>query len=932
MNLPVSTYRIQLNSDFTFEDAGDILDYLSRLGITHIYASPVFRARKGSTHGYDMVNPQQLNPEIGSRIEFDHLMDAVKQNGLGWIQDIVPNHMAIDSGNVFLMELLENGPGSPLYTYFDIEWNHPYEALRNKLLVPILGDIYGDCLERQEIQLSYDRDGFFFTYYEHRFPLRMETYASVLGHNLERLKADLGTTHSGLIKLLGILYIVKTIHTEMDYEDRKGQVSFAKAMLWELYSGDTTIHAFIEENIKKFNGVRGDPESFELLDNLHSEQFFKLSYWKVATEELNYRRFFTVNDLISVRVEDEGVFADSHAFILDCVKNGLFTGLRIDHIDGLYNPVEYLNRLREHSPDLYIIVEKILGFEEYIREDWPVQGTTGYDFLNMAGELFCLSDYGLRFQKIYQQFTGMKLDVEELLLEKKRLIIRRHMAGDIDNLALLIKKSSRRDRRGTDMTLYGLRSALVELLAAFPVYRTYINSEYMSREDTDVLKKTFAEVRRQSPAHIREIEFIEKFLFLRYDDYASEQTRQQWLNVLMRFQQFTGPLMAKGFEDTTLYNYNRMTSLNEVGGYPEIMGVESGTFHTFASKRQHQTPLTLNASSTHDTKRGEDTRMRISVLSEFPKEWEKALNDWSHINRVFKKRGDHFNLPDNNDEYFLYQTLLGTWPFSEDSFAIYVNRIQQYMLKAVREAKFHTGWITPDTEYEGVLHDFINNILDKDKNARFFDEFKGLQSKIAWYGVFNSLSLQILKNCAPGVPDYYRGTELWDFSLVDPDNRRPVDFDLRRILLSQVSELTSSDFPDFISEALENSHDARIKMFIIHTLLNHRNENSEFYECAHYEVLRTEGRFKRNLFAFRRHYKDKQLVVIVPRFLSEVAAQGRLPLGTEVWRDSVVKLRDGMGERYTHLLTGKKTVANDGSVSVGEVFGDFPGAVLFSSE
>lgn len=930
MKIPVSSYRIQFNQKFTFENAREILEYLSKLGISHIYASPIFRARKGSTHGYDVVNPQQLNLEIGSRIEFDHLMQEVAHRGLGWIQDIVPNHMAIDRGNVFLMELLENGPGSPLYTYFDIEWNHPYEAIRNKLLVPILGDLYGDCLERQEIQLAYDRDGFFFTYYDHRFPLRIETYASVLGHNLERLKADLGTTHSGLIKLLGVLYVVKSIHTDMDYDDRKSQVYFAKSMLWELFSGDTTIRAFIEDNLKEFNGIAGNPESFELIDTLHSQQFFKLSYWKVATEELNYRRFFTVNDLISIRVEDEGVFADSHAFILDCVSRGLFTGLRIDHIDGLYNPVEYLNRLREQSPDLYIIVEKILGFEEYIRDDWPVQGTTGYDFLNMAGELFCLSDHDLKFQKIYQQFTGMKLDVEQLILEKKRLIISRHMAGDIDNLALLIKKSSRWDRRGTDMTLYGLRSALVELLAAFPVYRTYINSEYMSREDAEILKETFARVRKQSPAHLREIEFIEKFLFLRYADYASEETKREWLNVLMRFQQFTGPLMAKGFEDTTLYNYNRMTSLNEVGGYPEIMGIESGTFHTFAAKRQHQTPLTLNASSTHDTKRGEDTRMRISVLSELPEEWEKALKDWSRINRAFKKKGDHFSLPDNNDEYFLYQTLLGAWPLDELNFEVFVERIQQYMLKAVREAKFHTGWIKPDSEYEGYLQEFIKSILDRDSNRKFFDSFYSLQQKVAWFGVFNSLSLQILKNCSPGVPDYYQGTELWDLSLVDPDNRRPVDFDFRREMLSQIAELQPENYPRFISESLENPSDGRIKMFTIHTLLEHRSQNSEFYQCAHYEVLTTKGKYRRNLFAFRRHFADKQLVVVVPRFLTEVTHPGRMPLGPEVWREAAVELKDGMGERYTHLLTGKDVVASDGLITAGEMFADFPGAVLYS--
>ncbi|MDR2728189.1 MAG: hypothetical protein LBB56_03585, partial [Chitinispirillales bacterium] len=434
--MPNSTYRLQFNSGFTFEDARLILDYLSKLGISHIYASPIFKARPGSTHGYDVVNPNTLNPELGSAVEFDRLMEALKHLELGWIQDIVPNHMAIDNENAFLMDLLENGPFSPFYNYFDIDWNHPYESIRGKLLLPILGDVYGDCLERQEISLTYKREGFFFSYYDHHFPLKIETYASPLGHNLEELKLKLGASHSGLTKLLGVLYTVRNINASTVYEERVGQISFAKAMLWELYSGDSTVKEFIDKNLEQFNGTPGNASSFELLDRLHGEQFFKLSYWKVATEELNYRRFFTVNDLISVKVEDEAVFADSHAFIFECVAAGLFTGLRVDHIDGLYNPAQYLDRLRAHAPDLFIIVEKILGFEEYIRDGWPVQGTTGYDFLNMVSQVLCSTDHDQKLEKIYRGFTGMNKSVERLTLEKKRLIIARHMAGDIDNLAL----------------------------------------------------------------------------------------------------------------------------------------------------------------------------------------------------------------------------------------------------------------------------------------------------------------------------------------------------------------------------------------------------------------------------------------------------------------------------------------------------------------
>ena len=953
MNMPNSAYRLQFNSEFKFEDARLILDYLSKLGISHVYASPIFKARAGSAHGYDVVNPHTLNPELGSAVEFDRLMEAVKHLELGWIQDIVPNHMAIDSENAFLMDLLENGQFSPFYNYFDIDWNHPYESIRGKLLLPILGDVYGDCLERQEISLTYKREGFFLSYYDHHFPLRIETYASPLGHNLEELKFKLGVSHSGLTKLLGVLYTVRNINSTTVYEERVGQISFAKTMLWELYSGDSTVREFIDKNLHTFNGVPGSASSFELLDRLHSEQLFKLSYWKVATEELNYRRFFTVNDLISVKVEDENVFADSHAFIFHCVNQGLFTGLRVDHIDGLYNPAQYLHRLRSFAPDLFIIVEKILGFEEYIRDEWPIQGTTGYDFLNMASQVFCSMDHEQKLEKIYRRFTGMNKSVERLTLEKKRIIIARHMAGDIDNLALLIKQISRHDRWGTDMTLYGLRSALVELMAAFPVYRTYINSTQMSGEDAEILKKTFQKVMMRTPAFLREIEFIEKCLLLRCDSYAADETRSEWLNVLMRFQQFTGPLMAKGFEDTTLYNYNRMTSLNEVGGYPEIMGIEPALFHDFAARRRHRTPFTLNATSTHDTKRGEDTRSRISVLSQIPEEWEKALCEWGRINDVFKVKLNQEVLPDSNDEYFLYQTLLGAWPFSQknsengdvksgdlssdintlyDSGEIksFTERIRQYMLKAAREAKFHTGWIKPDVEYESALLGFIDAVLDTEKNREFFSSFLPFQQKIAWYGLFNSLSLVILKICFPGVPDFYQGSELWDLSLVDPDNRRKVDYEERSAMLTKILELGKNDYDEFLNNALTRFDNGQIKMFTIHTLLKHRLELKDFYQCASYEPLHIKGHFKDHIFAFRRKFKDQEVIIAVPRLLNSVCRYEKLPLGHDIWRDTAIEANECAGQ-FLNILNGREVSASQSIFFAGEIFRDYPGAVLVAA-
>jgi len=723
MRIPSSTYRLQFNPEFKFADAVEIVPYLAELGISHIYASPVFLAKRGSLHGYDIADPHRLNDELGSRAEFDALTSKVSDYRMGWIQDIVPNHMVIDCRNRLLMDLLENGPAVLPLNHFDIEWNHQYESIRGRLLAPILGNTYADCLEAGEIKLNYDQNGFSLCYYEHRFPLKVETYELVLEHELERVKIELGASHSGLIKLLGVLFAIKNLPSAHQADARKAQVFFAKAILWELYTTDSSIRIFIDYTIKQFNGIPGKPESFSLLDSLHSVQLFKLSFWKVATEELNYRRFFTVNDLISIRVEDEEVFRDTHQLIFDLVNQGRINGLRVDHIDGLYDPHTYLERLRRGAPDAYIIVEKILAYDEMLPNVWPVQGTTGYDFCNYINELFCKSQNEHSINSIYRRFTSLRIDYEQLLLDRKRTIITKHMAGDIDNLALLIKGVSGRDRRGSDITLYGLRKALIELMAFFPVYRSYINGKLFSNEDKLHLQKAIAEARRTDPALSREFAFIERFLLLKYDPAISDDKKSEWTNVVMRFQQFTGPLMAKGFEDTVLYNFNRLISLNEVGSWPQIFGISNEIFHHFNIKRIRFWPNTLNCTSTHDTKRGEDVRARINVLSEIPEQWELHLKLWARINRKWKSNSFSHSIPDSNDEYFFYQTLLGTYPLDGVELEVFVQRIKDYMLKAIREAKVHTAWITHDYYYEEGIISFISNVLNKNKSVEFFSDF-----------------------------------------------------------------------------------------------------------------------------------------------------------------------------------------------------------------
>lgn len=923
MEIPLSTYRLQFSPSFTFKDALAVIPYLKELGISHIYASPIFKARKGSMHGYDIADPRFLNNEIGDRDEFDLLTEQVARAGMGWIQDIVPNHMAFDSGNKLLMDLFENGPAFLPLHYFDIDWNHPYESLRGRLLAPILGDIYGECLERGEIKLTYDQNGFAIRYYSHFFPLRIETYALILDRNLDRLKTEQGVSNPGFLKLLGVLYSIKNLPAAHQMEARRTQVKFTKAILWELYTTESAIQAFIDELLREINGIPGKPETFSLLDALHAEQVFKLSFWKVATEELNYRRFFTVNDLISLRVEDEQVFRDTHEFIFEMINQGKINGIRVDHIDGLYDPHLYLERLRKGAPESYIIVEKILGFQEPLPNVWPIQGTTGYDFCNYVNNLFCYRRNGKLFEQIYSAFTGKRLDFKSLLTEKKRLIISKHMAGDIDNLALLIKKVSGRDRRGTDITLYGLRRALVELLSCFPVYRSYINGRSFSRIDRDHLQYAISAAKALEPGLSREFAFIERFLLLQYEESASEQEKQEWTNVLMRFQQFTGPLMAKGFEDTVLYIYNRLCSLNEVGSWPHIFGIRAAAFHSFCSSRLKSWPNTMNTTSTHDTKRGEDVRARINVLSEMPREWEKFLKKCSKLNSRWKTVYNGRQMPDPNDEYLFYQTLIGTFNLSED-YQQYTKRISQYMLKAVKEAKEHTGWVDPHFEYEKALSDFIDKALDRDISGQFIDEFIRFQQKISSYGIFNSISQCLLKIVSPGLPDFYQGTELLDLSLVDPDNRREVDFLKRADILRQLkqSEINSG----FLRDLLMESTEGRVKMFLIYRCLEARRRNKELFQSGCYKHLKTGGVFKRSIIAFAREWGEERMIVAVPRFLVSVISPDELPLGAKVWKDTYVEIPQGV---FTckEEITGRELTFEHG-INAGELFESFPAALL----
>jgi (1->4)-alpha-D-glucan 1-alpha-D-glucosylmutase len=933
MRVPDATYRLQLSREFGFSQAKSLVSYLHMLGISGLYASPIFHARPGSLHGYDIVDPNRLNPELGSQEDFESLIGELHRYEMGWIQDIVPNHMAYDGQNQMLMDALESGQGSQFFDYFDIEWNHPYESLKEKILAPFLGEFYSRCLEAGEIKLGYDQTGLSINYYSLRLPLNIESYSSVLSYDLGLLKKR-GSAHPDFIKFFGVLYALKNLPSKEERQERSDQIMFVKRMLWELYTTNHEITKLIDERIEKLNGQKGDAESFNGLDRLLSEQLFRLSFWKVATEEINYRRFFNINDLISLRTEDEKVFHHIHSLIFKLIEEEKIDGLRIDHIDGLYDPTNYLKRIRQKVGDLYVTVEKILALKEGLPSDWPVQGTTGYDFLNYVNGLFCETKNESRFTQIYARFTGFRTAYPNLVSEKKRLIIGRHMAGDIDGLAHLMKNISSRDRVGGDITLYGLKRALVEVLTFFPVYRSYINYEVYSEEDRLRVREALQKAKETNPGLLHELNFIERFLLLDFRDHLAEDEKSRWIHFVMRFQQLTGPLMAKGFEDTTLYVYNRLLSLNEVGGDSKQFGISVAEFHKFNQGRMRSWRHSMNATATHDTKRGEDVRARINVISELPEEWEKKIKAWSQLNERAKKTLKGEEVPDRNDEYFLYQTLIGAFPLHEGERSGFLERLKAYIIKAVREAKVHTEWLKPDTAYEEAFVSFIEEILEPSETNRFLKDFLPFAKKISHYGMLNSLAQTLIKIVSPGVPDFYQGTELWDLSFVDPDNRRPVDFAKRAKLLQEIKEKESGDCLTLARELLSNRQDSRVKLYVIYKALNFRRAYQELFLEGDYIPLGAVGRSKEHLCAFARRRGSVWVLLVVPRMITGLVSVGEFPLGEKAWGNSSLDLPLDAPDCWRNLLTGEtlmiSTDKKKKTLHLREVFQCFPVA-LFES-
>ncbi len=963
---PLATYRLQFSGAFTFDDAARVVPYLAALGISHIYASPYLKARAGSRHGYDVVDHNALDPEIGDEARFAAFSGSLRRHGLGQILDFVPNHMGIGrADNAWWLDVLEWGEGSPFAEYFDIDWTPAKRELKGKVLLPFLGDHYGTVLEAGQIKLSFDEGegSFSVWYYEHRFPVTPGTYTLILTEARKRLPAGADAASDALVELELVIAGFRDLRRQArSPRQRTAQRAKARRLLHqlrELAGSRAEIKPAIAAAVAGFNGDAGRPASFARLHRLLQEQHYRLAFWRVAAEEINYRRFFQINDLAGIRVEVPGVFDTAHRLVLRLVAEGHVHGLRIDHVDGLFDPRAYLVRLQARIGEalsaaesvvpgaaggvgFYIVIEKILAHHERLRDDWPIAGTTGYDFLNKLNGLFVDAAGESLMTRTYDRFIGGGPTFETITYEGKKQAMDLELASELRVLANEFNRLTETSWLTRDHTLVGLRQALREVVACFPVYRTYIDRRAASAEDRRDIDWAVAHARRRSQRVDKSVfDFVYGVLTT---DFARGRrgpyNRAEVRRLAMKFQQYTGPVMAKGVEDTAFYRFNRLVSLNEVGGEPARFGTSVAAFHHHCQDQARRWPLGMLTTATHDTKRGEDVRQRINVLSDIASEWSRRVRRWGVLNRRRKSEVDGRAAPDANDEYLFYQTLVGVWPaefgndgdLDEGAVASLRDRLIAYMVKAVREAKAHSMWIDPDQAYEEALAGFIVRVLDVRRANPFLADFRAFHGRVAALGMLNGLAQTILKLTAPGVPDLYQGCELWDLSLVDPDNRRPVDFDLRSSLLERIR----SDAGDggFGPSLLAHWSDGMVKLFVVWRLLGLRRERRETMQRGSYVPLEAAGVRADHLCAFIRSHDEGDILVAVPRLMARlVSGVHPHPVGVETWSDTTVVLDGPARPRaWINVLSGERIEAascSDGAprLPAAELFGSFPGAV-----
>ncbi len=933
LRVPVATYRLQLSRDFRFEDARKLVGYLKRLGVSDLYSSPILKARRGSQHCYDVTDPTQLNPELGTPADFEALSSELKSRGMGLLLDIVPNHMAASTENPFWLDVLENGPESRYASFFDIDWNPADSPIRGKVLLPVLGRPYGEALEDGELVLALEGGWLFVRYYDTLLPLNVRSYASVFSRGLDSLSSRLGPDSPAVRQANRLL------------EDLRSPLRDSRSLKRDFeaaISANPQIRACLESGVALFNGVKGDPRSFDLLDGLLSRQAYRLAYWKSVREEINYRRFFDISDLVGIRVEEPKVFDDTHELVLRLVSEGRVTGLRLDHIDGLRDPLRYLRRLQgaiagvEESSEkgFYVLVEKILSGGEPLREEWPVFGTTGYGQLNRLNAVLVDWDGMKRLRAVYQRATGLRASFEDVAYEKQVMVAYDLFPGELRSLAYALHTLAQNDRHALDVARHELQDALTHVTACLSVYRTYISDMSVSSIDREYVEQAVARARerRFAPTHRGALDFARRVLTLDFPPNLPQEGRDAWLEFVMRWQQFTGPIMAKGFEDTALYNYSPLISLNAVGGEPGAESFTVGDFHRRNADRQRLWPHGLTATSTHDAKRGEDVTARITVLSEIPGEWRTHLNRWRRWNRASRKAASGQDVPNTDLEMLIYQTMLGAWPFDEGELAGFGDRLKEYVVKAAREAKFITSWLSPDEEAERALTAFVDALLEDSARNLFLGDFTGFQRRVAFYGALNSLSQVVLKTTTPGVPDFYQGAELWDFSLVDPDNRRPVDFERRIALLDGLERACPEPAEGLLPELMDSWRDGRIKLYVAYRALQARNALRAVFENGEYIPFQAQGGREQNICAFARRNGDAWAIAAVPRYTTRLVNEGRFPIGGRVWRNDTLKLPQNAPSRWRNAFSGEMISVADGSLPLAEVFASFPVALLVSGQ
>ena len=981
---PVSSYRVQLNSGFRFEHARRLVGYFHALGVSHLYSSPILKARPGSPHGYDITDHTQLNPEIGSDEDLRALVRELKNYGMGQILDFVPNHMGIGFGsNPWWTDVLANGRASEFAGFFDLDWDPLKPELRDKLLLPVLGDQYGAELEAGHIHLACDDEGLRVAYYDKRFPLDPRSIPMIFEAVMP--KSDSAQTEERrrdeAADLSSVLQELRDLppHSETDPDRvklRQSKVGPLLERFARVLRTSPWIRQLAEEAVEQCNGKPGDLRSFDYLHRLLEAQVYRLANWRVSGEEINYRRFFDINDLVGLRMEDPRVFAATHQLLRRLLATDAVQGLRIDHCDGLLNPRQYLIRLQmlyaasqclgeEPSPPLaengielemqeafgrhdwvldrppcYVVVEKILLPGEDLPAEWLVDGTSGYEFTAFVNGLFIDGANEERFTELYHRFIGGAVELDLLIYNSKKLIMHSSLASEVNVLAHLLDEISVTDRYARDFTRKALRDVIREAIACFPVYRTYIDERgEVAERDVAYINRAMRIAKRRNPDKApASFDFLRDILLLKRRETEDQPAYRKKLYFTLKFQQLTGPVMAKGLEDTTFYVYNRFVANNEIGGSPKQFSVSVEQFHQSNQKRAAERPFSMLATSTHDTKHSEDVRARLDVLSEMPRTWRNQVLRWQRLNQPHKRAlGDGRVVPDANEEYLLYQTLVGTWPFGSNTpqSRDYISRIQQYMAKAVHEAKVNLSWINTDPEYVDALQQFVEKILTQPQRGnpnRFLERFLEFLPPVIFFGAINSLAQRLLLLTSPGNPDIYQGTELWDLSLVDPDNRRPVDYELRQQLVAELDRRSEAgNLPALCSELLKNFEDGRIKLWTTLQALRFRRERRELFHSGDYTPLEVRGSQRQHVVSFAREREGETIVVAVPRFsLTLAGGETRAPLG-DLWQDTEILLPFRSWQTLENIYTGEAMkISSARALLCREVFAHFPVALLAS--